>query len=162
DFAAGLSDDAVAVAIQTDGKIVTAGRAFDDANADRFFLARFLDDGTVDAGFGSAGSVTTVFNDGSGGQELAIQADGRLVVAGYQGEAYHPNVAVLRSLTSGILDPAFGDGGRVTIVQPDGSYDSRGLAIQSDGRIVITGYNDQYGLGLLARLMPDGSRDGSF
>jgi uncharacterized delta-60 repeat protein len=163
DFAPGFIDVADAVAIQADGKIVTAGVAFlDHANASRFFLARFLDDGAVDTSFGSSGSVTTEFNEGSGATELALQADGKLVVAGSQGQAFHPNVAVLRYLTSGILDPDFGDGGKVTIVQPDRSTDSRGLAIQSDGRIVIIGYDHQHGLGFLERVMPDGSRDGSF
>jgi uncharacterized delta-60 repeat protein len=161
DLGGGLRDEASAVAIQGDGTIVIAGRVFfDNANATGFLVARFLDDGTLDTAFGSSGSVTTTFNESSGGGELALQADGKLVVSGYQGAAGHPNIAVLRYLASGTLDPAFGDGGKVTIEQLTGYSFPSGLALQADGRIVIAGSDAQHGV--LARLLPDGSRDGSF
>ena len=160
DLGAGMRDDALSVAIQGDGKIAIAGRVFfDNANATGFVVARFLDDGTLDATFGSSGSVTTAYNESSGGYELDLQADGKLVVAGYQG-GDNPNIAVLRYLASGTLDPAFGDGGKVTIEQLQGYSQPSGVALQADGRIVIAGNDAQHGV--IARLMPDGSRDGSF
>jgi uncharacterized delta-60 repeat protein len=81
DFAGG-QDQASAVAIQGDGKIVTAGAAFVSGNLD-FALARYNSDGSLDATFSGDGKVTTDFA-GSTDQALAvaIQTNGRIVAAG--------------------------------------------------------------------------------
>ena len=68
---------ASAVAVQADGKIVVAGSS--DGN---FALARYGVDGALDASFSGDGLVTTDLGGTDDGQGVAIQADGRIVVAG--------------------------------------------------------------------------------
>ena len=78
----GRGDGALALAIQSDGRIVAAGstRNFYD---DDFALARYNRNGSLDATFGTAGKITTDFS-GSGDAiyAIAIQADGKVVAAG--------------------------------------------------------------------------------
>jgi uncharacterized delta-60 repeat protein len=72
-------DQAFAVAIQPDGKIVAA-------NFRRFALTRYNPDGTLDPTFGGDGKVTTNFTAGDDyANGVAIQADGRMVAAGRAG-----------------------------------------------------------------------------
>src|SRR5947208_8071390 len=81
DFA-GNSDVPFALAIQTDGKLVVAGRTWTGTKFD-FALARYNPDGSLDSTFDFDGRVTTAFPGGSAEAfALAIQADGNLVVAG--------------------------------------------------------------------------------
>src|SRR5262249_2561899 len=84
DFAISF-DNANAVAIQSDGKIVVAGALFGSAaiaNAD-FAVARYNADGLLDATFGAGGKVITDFsNSYDTALAVAIQSDGRIVVAG--------------------------------------------------------------------------------
>src|SRR4029453_17203727 len=71
-----------AVAMQPDGKILAAGEAGTNSNPD-FALARYNPDGSLDVTFGVGGKVTTDFSgryDSAGA--LAIQSDGKIVVAG--------------------------------------------------------------------------------
>jgi uncharacterized delta-60 repeat protein len=81
DFAGG-ADNARSVAVQSDGKIVAAGRAVISGNSD-FALARYTSNGTLDASFGTGGTVTTDFA-GAGDQafSVAVQKDGKIVAAG--------------------------------------------------------------------------------
>ena len=82
DFTSG-NDYASGVAIQADGKIVAAGVAADQARNSKFALARYNSDGTLDASFGVDGKVMTDFTPrGDGASGVAIQADGRIVLAG--------------------------------------------------------------------------------
>ena len=70
-------DWASALAIQADGKIVLAGGA-------RYRVARLNSNGTLDASFGVDGKVVTDFTPrGDGAAGVAIQADGRIVAAGW-------------------------------------------------------------------------------
>src|SRR5262249_24068953 len=84
-------DDALAVAIQSDGKILVAGKsdAFGSGDLD-FTLARYNTDGTLDTSFNPSGSVpgvTSVDVTGAGNEDqataLAIQSDQQIVVAGF-------------------------------------------------------------------------------
>src|SRR5207249_1412839 len=83
DFA-GNSDVPFALAIQADGKLVVAGRAFTGTlTKNDFALARYNPDGSLDSTFGSGGRVTTDFTNTSDEVfALFIQTDGKLVVAG--------------------------------------------------------------------------------
>ena len=67
-------DSAQDLAIQSDGKIVTAGRASGSTA-----ILRFNSDGSLDSGFGTGGVVTTA---NGGGADMAIQSDGKIVSAG--------------------------------------------------------------------------------
>ena len=148
----GGGDEARSVAIQANGKIVVAG------TEDRQWVVvvRYLPDGRRDPAFGSHGVVrTNLARTGFDiGYDVAIQSDGKIVVAGVAGTG---DFAVLRYRLNGTLDPTFGDGGKVLFV---GGGTARSLVIQPDGKIVVAGYT---GWGLaVARLLSDGSRDRSF
>jgi uncharacterized delta-60 repeat protein len=83
-FAGSASEQGNALALANDGKIIVAGAAFKTfATPPDFALVRYNADGSLDAGFGNGGTLTT---DVAGGtdvaQALAIQADGKIVAAG--------------------------------------------------------------------------------
>jgi uncharacterized delta-60 repeat protein len=130
------------VAIQADGKIVAAGTT-QPQNTQRFALARYNTNGTLDSGFGSGGKVTTVFDGGAVGNAIAIQADGKLVVAGTEEVPNSQNLlfALARYNTNGTLDARFGPsgGGQLTtsFTNVDGA---QAVAIQADGKIVAAGF----------------------
>ena len=124
-------DWAYSVAIQTDGKLVVAGTSLGD-----FALTRYNTDGTLDLGFGTGGKVTTdLGSSGERGHSVAIQTDGKIVVAGYSGNGPNWDFALVRYTTNGALDLTFGTGGKVTT--PIGI--ARSVAIQTDGKIVVAG-----------------------
>jgi uncharacterized delta-60 repeat protein len=78
------NDIAFGVAIQSDGKIVAAGRA--GGSGGRFALVRYNPDGSLDATFSGDGKVTTNFTAGDDvALGVAIQADGKIVAAGGAG-----------------------------------------------------------------------------
>jgi uncharacterized delta-60 repeat protein len=80
---AGLNDIALGVAVRSDAKIVAVGRAFVSGRP-AFAVARYNSNGTLDPGFGNGGKATTSFVGSSGDQafSVAIQPDGKAVVAG--------------------------------------------------------------------------------
>jgi uncharacterized delta-60 repeat protein len=104
-FSGGRSKDlANALAIQADGKIVAAGES-DASGSTDFALARYNTDGSLDVGFGSGGMVLTDFSGGGSfdrAQALALQADGKIVAAGFSepGGSFGFALALARYLDS--------------------------------------------------------------
>ena len=135
-----------AVAVQLDGKIVVAGARpaplVKPVIASDFLLMRYNVDGTLDTSFGIGGEVVTDFGAFDFAQSVAIQVDGKIVVAG-GGRADDPDAATDFAITrygrDGTLDPLFGDGGKV-LVDVGGSDAAQALAMQSDGNVVAAGY----------------------
>ncbi len=84
----GGSSSAVGVVIQGDGKILVAGTSFVTvplpASAN-FVLARYNPNGSLDTGFGTGGTVTTAFG---AAEAIALQPDGRIVLAGSPDEVH--------------------------------------------------------------------------
>jgi uncharacterized delta-60 repeat protein len=79
-----IAEGALGVALQSDGRIVTAGYAYTNGATGDFALVRYNADGTLDTSFGSGGKVTTDFGTNSDlAAALAIQSDGKIVAAGY-------------------------------------------------------------------------------
>ena len=149
---------------QPDGKIVIVGGGYLD-----FLVARFNADGTPDTTFGSVGRVTTDFTGGSGmerARAVAIQPDGKLVVAGEASPGFTANLAALaRYNTDGSLDTTFGGDGKVLEEAPLGR--AFAVAIQPDGKIVIAGdfpvdNPNDHGDVMVARFNADGSPDLGF
>jgi uncharacterized delta-60 repeat protein len=138
------SGKAHAIALQPDGKIVVAGERLIIADEDHylsdFALARYLPNGTLDASFGSNGKVLTDF--GSEAFAIALQPDGKIVVAGYSGGDF----ALARYGPNGTLDPTFGGDGKVLTDFGSGSFDlAYALALQPrDGRLVVAGFSNDY------------------
>jgi uncharacterized delta-60 repeat protein len=169
DFSGSGSQDILnGVAIQKDGKIVTAGLSRASGNAD-FALARYNTDGSLDTSFGSGGKVLTDFSGSSGYDEanvVTIQKDGKIVAAGISGGGPY-DFALARYNANGSLDTSFGSGGKVLTDlggTGDGAY---ALAIQKDGKIVAAGFSNANGSGdyddfALARYNANGSLDRSF
>jgi uncharacterized delta-60 repeat protein len=114
----GNTDEATCMAVLDDGKIVVAGEARSGStDTTDFALARYNPNGTLDASFGEEGKVSTdFFQRAEGVTAMALQADGRVVVAGVAS----PNAgaalfAVARYNTDGSLDAGFGSGGKVSL-----------------------------------------------
>ena len=152
------------VAIQVDGKIVVAGFSDNGSNSD-FALVRHKTDGTLDASFGTGGIVTTAIGSGSEhGYAVAIQADGKIVVAGFSENGSNTGFALVRYGTDGTLDASFGSGGIVTTAIGSGSDRGYDVAIQSDGKIVVAGYSESGSNSdfALVRYGTDGTLDASF
>jgi uncharacterized delta-60 repeat protein len=133
-------DAATCVAMQADNKILVAGYTTPNGSYD-FALARYLTNGSLDPAFGTNGKVITDFN----GQvdiayDLCVQADGKIVVAGYAAtsDGSHLQFAVARYQTDGTLDPTFNGTGKVTTSMSSSGY-ATAVSIQSDGKIVVAG-----------------------
>lgn len=156
------------LALQADGKILIAGGGSRDfVRFSGFVLARFHADGRLDTDFGTAGKVLTEIPDyfARDFQRVAVQPDGKIVVAGFADGARSQLVPVLvRYLADGSPDPDFGSGGVVVATSPGTVY---ALALMPDGRIVVAGSvlrggpTDFADL-MVRRYLPDGSPDGSF
>jgi len=127
------------VVIQGDGKILVAGYAW-DGGFNRFALARYNSNGTLDTNFNGNGKVTTIFNGyDDRSQSLALQSDGKILVAGYASNGYYDYFAVARYNPNGSLDTSFNGSGKVTT--HISSYDDWGasVAVQGDGNILVAG-----------------------
>ena len=157
--------DARAVAVQSSGKILTAGTGNSNLKMFDFALLRFDKNGSLDPAFGSRGIVLTSLGNSDAGMAMALQSDGKVVVAGQTVIiSGYTNFALVRYDIDGSLDPTFGVGGAV-INNPSGDYAARGIAIQSDSKIVATGIairGDNTASFVLARYNADGSLDSSF
>jgi len=153
---AGGAEDAAAVTVQPDGKILGGGTA-----GGEFALVRYLSDGTPDGSFGGGdGQVTTSFQDvgGATGNDMALQPDGRIVMAGYAG-ATSFDFAAARYNADGSLDTTFSGDGRVTTDL--GGYNfGETTVVQSSGKIVVSGSTGSNFT--LVRYNVDGSLDSGF
>jgi uncharacterized delta-60 repeat protein len=165
----GPYDECEGAAIQADGKIVVVGSTYDPATGSTFSVARYNKDGALDASFGLGGTIRTVFGgsySSSGASSVAIQHDGKIVVAGgayVYGVSADSEFALARYEPDGTLDSSFGVAGKVLVNLNHDDY-ADGLAIQPDGKIVAVGGS---GVGndsdfSIARFNQDGSLDGGF
>jgi uncharacterized delta-60 repeat protein len=162
----GSSDDrAYSVAIQSDGKIVVAGFERNGISNFDFALVRYNTDGSLDTNFDSDGKVTTAIGSGTdSAYSVAIQSDGKIVVAGYSDNGSNDDFALVRYNTDGSLDTNFDSDGKVTTEVGSSDDYAESVAIQSDGKIVAAGYSSNGGNNdfALVRYNTDGSLDTSF
>jgi len=138
------NDAASGVAVQSDSKIVVCGSA-DTAMATpiNFAVVRYNADGTTDSGFGTGGKVTTSLqsNDDEA-YDVAMQADGRIVVAGASCVAAGCDFGLARYNTNGTLDASFGTGGKVITAVRSGNDVANAVVITPDGKIVAAGNSE--------------------
>jgi len=163
----GSFDRVFTVVLQPDGKFVAVGSTVINQFAN-FALARFNANGTLDASFGTGGIVTTGFGVSAEATSVAVQADGKIVAAGFANLDGADDFALVRYNSNGTLDGSFGTGGKVTtafaLSQGFSQAQANSVAVQPDGRIVAAG-NAVVGGGFdfaLARYNSNGTLDASF
>jgi uncharacterized delta-60 repeat protein len=164
----GGNESAWGLAVQSDGKAIVAGTRFDLGPSDDFVLARYTASGALDATFDGDGKVTTDFGGRSdGADDVAVQADGKIVAAGsgFSVPVRPLDFALARYNRDGTLDSTFGDGGKVlTTFEPNSIDNANAVVIQSDGKIVAAGSTRSGPTSefAIARYLPNGALDGTF
>jgi uncharacterized delta-60 repeat protein len=162
DFA-GTGASAAAITVQADGKLVVAGGAGYTISP-TFALTRYNSNGTLDASFGTGGKVTTdVGGRFESARAVALQGDGKIVVAGSTVNGLFNDFAVVRYNSNGTLDTSFGTGGKV-ITDFGVSAQVASAAVQPDGKILVGGFanlNGGYNFELV-RYNSDGTLDLGF
>lgn len=160
----GATGIAYGITIQVDGKIVMAGLRNSNGQS-LFALTRYNTNGILDNTFGVNGIVTTSIGISSDAKAIAMQVDGKIVVAGRGNNNGQSLFALTRYNTNGVLDNTFGIGGIVTT--SIGTFSrTYAIAIQVDGKIVVGGYS-QNGPGTnynicLSRYISNGNLDVTF
>lgn len=138
DYGAVLSS-ARAVKLLADGKILTAGSATTANNTSTMIVARYNNDGALDTTFGANGLAVIDFGTFASGEALAVQGDGKIVVAGSINPT-DPDLALARLLPDGSLDTNFGSGGKAITNFASGGETGLAVAVQSTGKIVVAGF----------------------
>lgn len=173
-------EQANAVALQADGKVIAAGWTVNPQGQTVFALARYNVDGTLDSSFNITGLVTTKLRAEAEANDdyiadIALQADGKIVVTGWSWDAAAKayDVATVRYLSNGMLDPTFGSSKNGIVITPIGPSDDggNGIVIQPDGKIVVSGAscnslncsvtNGNFDFAFV-RYNPDGTLDNTF
>lgn len=152
------------IALLSDGKIVGVGDSQKTGSKTQVTVVRYLSNGTLDTSFGSGGIMNSEPGTSSSyGYSLALQTDNKIVVSGFATNL-NRDFLVMRFLTTGSLDPAFGTGGVVLSdfnVSADQAY---AVALQPDGKIIVGGTSIKSGQNhsLLMRYHANGTLDTTF
>lgn len=157
------TDRVNAVAVDVLGRVVGVGTTRSATTGDDWSVIRLLPDGTPDPSFGGGDGVVVLAlsADDDKTYDVVLQPDGRIVVGGDSGD----DVAIVRLLANGDLDPSFGGGdGRFDhSTAPGFAADTlHALVLQPDGAVVGAGYgSDAWDLWAL-RVDPAGELDATF
>jgi uncharacterized delta-60 repeat protein len=174
EFSATSTDQLNAVTIDADGKIILAGNTMDTGTGLEFAVQRYNSDGTLDNDFGTNGHVNTVIDPVSQvdiAYAVTTDSQGRIIAGGTTAFAdefeFRIDPALVRYLNDGSLDLNFGNGGIVTTSLGNGMIGTiNALAIQSDGKILIGGTQQDSETGTLSLLVgrydENGALDPSF
>jgi uncharacterized delta-60 repeat protein len=155
---AGVGGTLQSMVVDGAGRILVAG-----TDAGGIALARFTANGSLDTTFGTGGTLVINIKENGGGASVALQADGKIVVATTTTvfATAAAEFVVTRINPNGTADPTFGSGG--SVVTHLGNYDHfGGLAIQGDGKIIVTGTDGQGSSEYLLRYTPSGALDAGF
>lgn len=133
DLQAGSDDEALAAIVDDHSRLLLAGYSFRTPEGIRLALARYLPDGRLDPTFGVGGVVINTLGGGMIANDVAIDAVGRIVVAGRDG---NHTAKVARLLPNGRLDPSFGDRG---LVRVPFEFVVRAVNIDLQGRVLVAG-----------------------
>ncbi|MFL5798556.1 MAG: delta-60 repeat domain-containing protein [Actinomycetota bacterium] len=155
------SASAEAVAMQADGKVVTAGWVDRTATNEAWALVRYRSNGRLDTSFGNNGRAVTDWTPGDDeAWGVVVLGTGKIVAGGYAGGKF----AAARYTPAGVLDQSFGDHGKVTIdftASPDSAWD---VAVSEGGRILLAGQSGAtaHSRFALVRLNGNGTLDHTF
>jgi len=160
DIGTASNDQATSMVVQADGKILLAGD-----NGNDFALVRYNTDGSLDTSFDTDGKLTTDFGSTENGYSMALQTDGKIIIAGgtFSGGG---DFALARYNTDGSLDTTFDTDGKLTteigtaIGGAPTSDTAYAVAVQTDGKILAAGNKD--GDFALVRYNTDGTLDTNF
>jgi uncharacterized delta-60 repeat protein len=154
-----------ALAIDAMGRILVAGWAESSGDED-VLLFRLTQAGALDATFGTAGVVKVALPGSQRASAVIVEPDGGILVAADTSDGTTRQLLLQRFVSSGALDPAFGDGGQVLAPLGGDVYNSRPVRMARllDGRIVVAGTGAIEGTKgpVLERFLPDGSPDPTF
>src|SRR5262245_3545788 len=152
------------VALQEGGKIVVVGHSFNPEGQSCFTVLRYSANGSLDTSFGESGKITTAVAKESNADSVAMQSDGKIVVAGNAFiDGNNNDFGVVRYNANGKLDSSFNQTGKATA--DFGAHDlPRSVAVHGDGRIVVAGYttNESKEQCALACFRANGSLDTNF
>jgi uncharacterized delta-60 repeat protein len=161
-------DRANAAAFDPSGKIIAAGYSNNGSNKD-FALVRYVpstlgNEISIDTSFDGDGKLTTDFGGNDVATAVAVQPDGKILVAGYTTANGGTALILARYNNNGSLDASFGTNGRVIV---PAIQNAKAMAIQPDGKIIAAGstphtvapFGENFAL---ARFLPNGSLDTSF
>ncbi|MEI6713971.1 MAG: SUMF1/EgtB/PvdO family nonheme iron enzyme, partial [Verrucomicrobiota bacterium] len=145
--------------VQADGKVVLTGST-NLGGAWNFSAVRFNADGTLDGAFNSSGAQYTAIGSSAIANGGVLQPDGKIVIAGTATISGQSKVALVRYTSTGALDGTFGSGGVVTTAIGSFNADVYAIALEGDGKLLVTGGAD--GQILTIRYNSNGTLDGSF
>jgi uncharacterized delta-60 repeat protein len=131
----GMSYWSNGAALQRDGKIVAVG-GVQAGGKQLMAVVRWTPDGKLDDSFGGDGTVTFGVSDTAIAYAALVQPDGKLLVAGMDGDG--SDAAVVRLRADGNPDPTFGRGG-TALVDFGGAEQATTVALQRDGKVVVSG-----------------------
>jgi uncharacterized delta-60 repeat protein len=167
-FSSGI-EEAKAVVLQEDGKIVVAGFAQFAATGKDFLVARYLTDGALDNTFGTNGVWTLDLQLGSDdvAHSMVIDASGRMILAGSSDDGVNKNAAMLRLLPDGTLDTSFGNNGIVLTDFISGNQDEVKVVKQHllTGKLILGGQSastSNLAVPIIARYSSEGVLDTTF
>ncbi len=154
-----ISGHAKSCIAQPDGKIIIGGYGnYNQVN--RYKITRVQNDGSTDSSFGSNGLVIDSFFHTEHDEILSmlLQPDGKIIAVGRSDSFTTFSISVARYLPNGLLDSSFATNGHLLL--PQTTYGSAlAAALQPDGKIIIAGNNNGFGL---LRLTSNGTIDNSF
>ncbi|MDQ1349445.1 MAG: hypothetical protein QG573_2824 [Acidobacteriota bacterium] len=167
--AGGLPTYLADMEVMPDGRLVLAARASVPAGGQDFLIARLTSAGPPDSTFGSQGlsliPIDLVLNGSDEPVALALDALGRILVCGSAEEAQFSDAAavLIRVDSNGAVDPGWNGGETLVVANTSGTDSMNGVAVQSDGKIVVAGrVNDPSPQFFAARFGPEGAADWSF
>lgn len=157
-------DNAYAIEIQDDGRILLAGDAYSGSKRN-VCIVRYNADGSLDPGFGNAGIATTSIGSViDRTRTMALQDDGKILVAGFFEDGVDDQAFVCRFTVDGVLDNSFENDGIATL--DVGGNDDRfwAIVVLPDAKIIAAGSSGTSGEWdyMLVRYLIDGSLDNTF
>lgn len=166
-----IHSSARAVLIQPDARIMAVGYTgfggFIGVNTD-ILLARYQVNGQPDESFGADGVAVIEFGNASDMIfEMAAQADGKVIAAGFSFDSAFRNTTVARFNVDGSLDTGFGSGGSVSTSVSDlkgflADSFANEVIVQPDGKILVSADTYVQGKFVTIRYNGDGTPDNSF
>jgi uncharacterized delta-60 repeat protein len=158
----GFQDYSTAMLVDSTGRIIVVGTITNAGNSD-FGVARLNGDGSPDTSFDLDGKTLVDFSPTDDGEGIALDSQGRIVIAGVADNGAGNDFAVARLNADGSLDTSFASGGRA-LIDFGGNDSAFAVTVDAAGRIIVAGSSDTGTSAefAVARLNADGALDTTF